>query len=93
MFEGDNHFDILCFLGELLPKYFERSRVHNPKKSDVHIIYECASVHPWCALSHPLSAEGEGGVEPPTKFSNEGGSLAGHQLLEGGCNFLINNKI
>ena len=45
----------------------------------------------------PLSAGG-GGVEPPTKFSNEGGSLAGHQLLEGGggeggCNFLINNKI
>ena len=31
----------------------------------------------------PLSAGG-GGVEPPTKFSNEGGSLAGHQLLEGG---------
>ena len=74
MFEGDNHIDILCFLGELLPKYFERSRVHNPKKSDVHIIYECASVHPWCALPHPLSAEGKGGLNLQPNFQTKVGA-------------------
>ena len=55
---------------------------------------------------HPLSARGEGGFGPPTKFSKSGG-LARPQLLEGGCwerggwlflvgggcNFHIKNKL